>query len=86
MDLRKSSHATYYCDYQIVITTKYRRKWINKGIFAYLELKLTEITKYYPEIVFKVQNHDQDHIHLLVSIPPSKAVSDVIRVIKTNTA
>ena len=86
MNFRKQSHATYYCDYHIVITTKYRRAWINEGVFAYLELKLMEITKFYPEVQFKVQNHDQDHMHLLVSIPPKMAVSDMIRIIKTNTS
>ena len=31
-------------------------------------------------------NHDQDHIHLLVSIPPKLSVGSVVRIIKANTA
>jgi REP element-mobilizing transposase RayT len=36
------SHCVYYCDYHIVIVTKYRREIFNEGIFAYLEKKLIE--------------------------------------------
>lgn len=86
MKFRKQAHATYFCEYHIVVTTKYRRAWINKGIFAYLELKLAEVRKWYPEIVFEIVNQDEDHIHLLVSIPPKMAVSSAIRIMKTNTS
>ena len=86
MEFRKQSYAVYYCSYHVVISTKYRKSWINPGIFAYLELKLKELSKYYPEIEIELVNHDQDHLHLLISIPPKTAVSSVIRIIKTNTA
>lgn len=86
MELRKQAHSVYYCDYHMVIATKYRRSWINAGIFAYLELKLTEIRKYYPEVEFKEVNHDRDHLHLLVSIPPKMAVGDAVHIIKSNTS
>ena len=45
-----------------------------------------EITEHYPNIYFKQANHDNDHIHLLISIPPQMSVGSVIRIIKTNTA
>jgi putative transposase len=31
-------------------------------------------------------NHDKDHIHLLVSIPPTISVGKVVGIIKQNTA
>lgn len=82
---KKTSHAMYLCDYHIVMTTRYRRKVINEGIFAYLELKLREITEHYPHIEFKTVNHDKNHIHLLASIPPTMSVGKVIGLIKQNT-
>lgn len=45
-----------------------------------------EVRKDYPEIEYKEVNHDQDHLHLLVSIPPKMAVGDVVRIIKSNTS
>lgn len=86
MLFRKQSHATYCCDYHVVFCTKYRRKWINNGIFAYFELKLKEINEHYPELEIKSVNHDEDHLHFLISIPPKYSVSTIIRIIKTNTA
>jgi len=86
MEFRKQAHSVYFCEYHIVFPTKYRREWINEGIFAYLELKLQEVRKYYPEIVYRVVNHDKDHLHLLVSIPPKMSVGSVVRIIKTNTS
>ena len=86
MEFRKQSHAVYHCEYHLVLPTKYRRKIFNNGIFAYLEVKLLEIRKYYPEIEFKKVNHDRDHIHMLVSIPPKMSVGSVVRIIKANTS
>jgi len=89
MKFIKLPHCVYYCDYHIVITTKYRHEWLNEGIFAYLKTKFLEIRKHYPLIDFKTVNYDQkhpDHIHLLLSIPPIVSIGAVIRIIKTNTA
>ena len=51
-----------------------------------MKFKLLEINKYYPELQFKEMNHDKDHVHLLVSIPPKMSVGSVVRIIKSNTA
>ena len=86
IELTYLSHCVYHCDYHIVILTKYRKKVFNRGIFAYLKLKLKEITKHYPVINIKRINHDRDHIHLLISIPPTMSVGKVVGLIKQNTS
>ena len=86
MEYRRGSHCIYCCEYHLIITTKYRRKVINDGLWKYLERKLLEITKYYPTIFFKTRNHDKDHIHLHIVISPTISVGSVVRLIKTNTA
>ena len=86
MNLIRNSHCVYYCDYHIVLVTKYRKKVFNEGIFAYFDIKLAEITEHYPPIRFKKVNHDRDHLHLLVSIPPTMGVGKTIGIIKQNTA
>ena len=83
---RKTSHCVYLCDYHIVLPTQYRRKVIDAGLFSYLKRKLMEIPEHYPTVYIKEVNHDQDHVHLLVSIPPQMTVGSVVRLIKTNTA
>lgn len=76
----------YFCEYHLVLPTKYRRKIFNEGVFAYLGDILKRIKNYYPEIDILEVNHDQDHIHLLVSIPPKLSVGTVVRIVKANTA
>ena len=86
MELIHASHCVYLCDYHIVIVTKYRKAIFNEGIFAYFKIKLAEITEHYPMIRFKTVNHDKDHLHLLVSIPPTIGVGKMIGIMKQNTA
>lgn len=51
-----------------------------------MEMRLLEVQKYYPEIVILENNHDKDHIHLLISIPPKLSVAEVVKILKINTA
>ena len=43
------------------------------------------ITRLYPEIHVEEANTDEDHVHLLLSIPPKMAVSRVVNMLKSNT-
>jgi len=51
-----------------------------------MEVQLAEITSHYPQIQFREVNHDKDHIHCLVSIPPTMGVGKAVGIIKANTA
>ena len=83
---RHKSHCVFSCDYHIVFPTKYRRKVINKGVKAFIMARIEDIKEHYPELQFKKVNTDEDHIHILVSIPPQIAVGKVVGIIKANTA
>ena len=85
MEVRKLSHCAFHCDYHIVIVTKYRKEIFNKGMFEYFRIKLQEIRKYYPIIEIKEVGYDKDHIHLLLSIPPTMSVGKAVNIIKSNT-
>ena len=69
-----------------MFATKYRRKIFNDGIFAYMQKRLKQIKDHYPELDIIKVNHDIDHIHMLVVIPPRMSVSEVVRIIKSNTS
>ncbi|WP_423063522.1 IS200/IS605 family transposase [Candidiatus Paracoxiella cheracis] len=86
MKLRKQSHCVYCCEYHLVLSTKYRRKIFNEGIYAYMVENLKELTDHYPEIDVLEINQDVDHIHLLLSIPPKMSVGKVVGIIKANTS
>ena len=70
----------------MILVTKYRRAIFREGIFAYIDKKLAEITEHYPLVRFKTVNHDKDHVHMLISIPPTMAIGKVIGIIKQNTS
>lgn len=80
------SHCVYRCEYHIVVVTKYRRKIFNEGIFAYFDTKLAEITSHYPLVKFIKINHGRDHLHLLMSIPPTMSIGKAIGLVKQNTS
>ena len=76
----------YYCEYHLVFGTKYRRKIFNDGIVSYMQERLKQINDHYPELSIQKINHDIDHIHLLVVIPPKMSLSTAVRIIKSNTS
>jgi REP-associated tyrosine transposase len=86
MQLKKQSHCVYRCEYHIVFATKYRRKIFNEGIFSYMLERLKDLSDHYPEIEIMEINHDQDHIHMLASIPPKLSVGKVVGILKANTS
>lgn len=86
MRYKKQSNCVYLCEYHLVLATKYRRKIINAGLSVFLGDRLREITEHYPDIQIIEYNSDEDHIHVLLSIPPKRSVGDVVRIIKANTA
>ncbi len=86
IEYRRTSHCVYLCDYHLVCPTKSRHPAITDQIWKYLYGKLLEVTKHYPTIYINEANHDKDHIHILISIPPQMSVGEVVRLVKTNTA
>jgi putative transposase len=86
MEYRRLSHCVYGCEYHLVLVTKYRKKIFDKGIFAYFGERLKELKEHYPQIAIKEMSQDKDHIHMLVSIPPTMPVGSAVRIIKSNTS
>ena len=86
MKLRKSAHAVYKTEYHVIWVTKYRKEILNKGVSEYVKLKLKEVIKYYPDIIYLEIGTDKDHIHLHLVIPPKYSVARIISIMKSNTS
>lgn len=69
-----------------MFVTKYRRKVLLGGMGAYAAGAMKRVCNHYPEIKLLEVNTDEDHIHLLVSIPPKMSVSKAVNLLKTNSA
>ena len=80
---RRMSHCVFACDYHLVWPTKYRHKIFNPGVQGYLKAFLKSWPKYHPDVILKEVNTDEDHIHILASIPPTKQVGVVVGTLKS---
>ena len=85
-EYRKQAHCTYHTRYHLIFVTKYRRTILKHGTGKYLQAILKKITRTYPEIEILEMETDQDHIHLLSTIPPKMAVGDAVRILKSLSA
>ena len=86
MNFKRQSNCLYHCVYHIIICSKYRRKIFNDGINSYMREQLKELNKFYPELEIEEINHDKDHIHIMIWIPPKMSIGQVVRILKSNTA
>lgn len=46
---------------------------------------MAEISEHYPQVRIEEVNHDKDHMYILVSIPPTVRVGEVVGIVKQNT-
>ncbi len=72
-------------NYHVVFATKHRRRTIAKEYQGLIYSYLGGIVRSFDGFLDCVGGIE-DHVHLLVSIPPKIAVSDAIRSIKSNTS
>lgn len=87
MEYRKGAHCVFYTRYHLVFVTKYRRKVLKRGMGAYLKgIMIKSLRRSYPEVEIIEVNTDEDHIHILCSIPPSLSISQTVQYIKGYSA
>jgi putative transposase len=76
------SHCTYNLQYHLVIVTKYRRKCLDgvmlDALKAICEKQITMKSGSMLEF-----NGEDDHVHLLIELPPKVAISVVVNSLKT---
>ena len=85
MEYIKGGHSVYLLTYHIVFVTKYRKPVINEEISEFLKEHIAYLCGRFDAELLTAET-DQDHIHLLVSMTPTTAPSDLIRVLKTQTS
>ena len=81
MSYRKTAHSVYDLKYHIVWITKYRKP-VLRGEIALRVRELVRQTCATLDIQILSGHVSADHVHLLVSVPPSLAVSDLVKRLK----
>ena len=81
VDYQNTSHVKYDIKYHIVWITKYRYKILNNDIGQRLKLLLIQTCQ--SRGVTIISGHiAKDHIHILVSCPPSLAPAKIVQYLK----
>jgi len=85
MTYESLSHSKWDCTYQIVIVPKYRKKFLYGRVRRYLGPKFHELANQRGNKI--VEGHVvQDHVHMMIQIPPKYSVSEVIGYLKGKSA
>lgn len=82
---RKSSHVVFKCDYHIVWVPKYRVRILKGAIKELVDQDIRMLCKWKCCIVEEL-NVQEDHVHLLVSVPPKVSISQLMGTIKGKVA
>ena len=85
LELVFNRNCFYQTAYHVVWCPKYRRSVLTGTVAESLSALLSEVCE---ENNWKILNLEiqPDHIHLFVSIPPSKSVSEAVKRLKGTTA
>ena len=82
---RKLSHVVYRCEYHIIWVPKYRFRILTGVIKEMLENDIRMLCEWKSCDVEEL-SVQQDHIHLLVSVPPKVSVSELMGTLKGKLA
>lgn len=85
IELKKTRHSTYKTAYHIVWCPKYRNAVLVGSVEIHLKKILAETCVEYGWDLLEVEVM-ADHVHLLVSAPPTVALVDIARTLKSISA
>jgi len=86
MEIRYSGHGAYHHQYHVVWIPKYRKRILKGELKEFIEQRIFGIQAYHPDVEIEKYSVQEDHIHLVIIIPPRYSVSAVVGKIKANTS
>ena len=86
MEVRLSAHTAYKLSYHIVWVCKYRRRILKPGVCVYVERLLNGLLRSMAGVEIETIGFDQDHLHMVMVIPPKYAISDVVGQLKSQSS
>ncbi len=84
--LKKLAHSVYECKYHIVFCPKYRYKILRAEVASYVTEKIYRLCGQKEGVEVLELNVQPDHVHLVLSIPPKYAVSEIMGFLKGKLA
>ena len=79
------SHSKWDCKYHVVFIPKYRKAVLYDKIREYLKLVFRELA--HQKDCKIIEGHMvQDHVHMIISIPPKYSVAEIVGYLKGKSA
>jgi len=79
---KKLSHTIYECKYHVVICPKYRHRIFKGEIGEYARQEIYVLCKQKELLEVLELSIQEDHIHLVMSMPPKYAFSEIMGYVK----
>ena len=86
MEVRISAHSAYRLQYHVVWVCKYRRRILKPGVTDYLHKVLQGLLRKMPGVEIETIGFDQDHLHMVMEIPPKYAIADIMGELKSKSS
>ena len=86
MKVYKSAHSVYRLEYHVVWVCKYRRRILNPGVCAYIRQIMPKLLRSMPGVALETIGFDNDHLHMLMVIPPKYSIASVMAQLKSQSA
>lgn len=83
---QRLSHTIYECKYHIVFCPKYRYRIFRDEIEEYTRQQIDRLCQRKDKVEVLELKVQHDHVHLVISIPPKYAVSDIMGYLKGKLA
>ena len=84
-EFKKLAHAVWQCKYHIAFCPKYRFKILKGAVRESVKEFITQLCGW-KKLEILEMNVQEDHVHLVLSIPPKYSVSEVIGFLKGKCA
>ena len=85
-EFKRLSHSIYECKYHIVFCPKYRHRILRDEVAEYTQQQIYGLCRQKEGVEVLELNVQADHVHLVLSIPPKYAVSNVMGFLKGKLA
>ena len=83
---KKLAHSLYECKYHVVFCPKYRYKIMEGEVGQYVTQQIHRLCNQKDGVEVLEVNVQEDHVHVVLSIPPKYAVSEMMGFLKGKLA
>ena len=83
---RKLAHSLYECKYHVVFCPKYRYRILKDEVAEYVRQQSYQLVQQQEGVEVLELNIQEDHVHLVLWIPPKYAVSEIMGFLKGKLA